>query len=196
MLSLLIRSVLMVMSLIGFAPETFAADTYLADAELVVEAVKSEKLIQISATFTLPLTQCESYRFLTDYSIQKDLPGFIYSNPTRLSPTKVKIDREVEERVLFIPIHLSSTIEVTEVPYIGTDFVQIHGSAKSYKGSWRIEQGSNRTLFTYKGITDPGSMMPRFLIEHYIKKNLRSNFEALIDASQKRMGVAVEACVR
>ena len=194
MLSHLVRLAFTVIALLGMAPEIFAADSYLADAELIVEAIKSEKLIQISATFSLPLSQCESYRFLTDYSIQKDLHGFIYSNATRLSPNKVKVDREVEERILFIPIRLSSTIEVTEIPYVGTDFVQTHGSAKFYKGGWRIEPGSSKTTFTYHGITDPGSMMPRFLVEHYIKKNLRSNFEALINASRSRKGLAIESC--
>ena len=165
-----------------------------AENFVTVTTVRQDQYILISASFELPLSQCDAYRYLTDNSNQHALSGVVYSNTKRISINKVQIDRRVEEEVLFIPIHLDSLIEVTELPFKGTDFVQISGSAKSYKGSWRLEPKGDNTLFVFSGITDPGTMMPGFLVEHYINKNLRRNFEEIAKLGLNRKDSIVEAC--
>ena len=159
-----------------------------------VTTIRQDQHILINASFKLPLTQCEAYRYLTDNSSQLAIPGVIYANAKRTSTNKVQIDRRVEEYVLFIPVQLNSLIEVTELPFKGTDFVQLSGSARSYKGSWRLEPKGDNTLFVFTGVTDPGTMMPGFLVEHYINKNLRTNFEEVAKLGLARRGHIVEAC--
>ena len=165
-----------------------------SDDRVYVDTIKRDDHIVISAHFTLPLSQCEAYRYLTDNSSQNALPGIVYAKTKRISANKVQIDRRVKEHVLFIPIHLDSVIEVTELPFIGTDFVQVSGSAKSYKGSWRLETTDSGTKFVFNGITDPGTMMPGFLVEHYMNKNLRLNFEEVARVGATRKGFIVDEC--
>lgn len=162
--------------------------------EVFVSTTKQDNNVLISANFTLPLSQCEAYRYLTDNSSQTALPGIVYAKVRRIAANKLQIDRRVKEHVLFIPIHLDSLIEVTELPFIGTDFIQISGSAKSYKGSWRLEPSDFGTKFVFSGITDPGTMMPGFLVEHYMNKNLRINFEEIAKAGAARKGFVVDEC--
>lgn len=169
--------------------------TLLADDSLVtLNTAKEENSIAIAASFTLPLSQCEAYRYLTDNSSQNALPGIVYAKTKRIAANKVQVDRRVKEYLLFVPVHLDSLIEITELPYTGTDFVQIYGSAKSYKGSWRLEPTDTGTKFIFQGTTDPGTMMPGFLVEHYMKKNLRANFEEVAKIGASRKGFTVEEC--
>lgn len=161
---------------------------------VIVNTTRKEHHVIISASFTLPLSNCEAYRYLTDNSSQNALPGIVYVKSKRIAPNKVQIDRRILEHVLFVPVHLDSVIEVTELPYTGTDFVQISGSAQSYRGSWRLEAVSDGTRFVFKGITDPGSMMPGFLVEHYMSKNLRKSFEEVARVGATRKGFAVDEC--
>lgn len=165
-----------------------------SDDRVTVNTAKQDNHVLISAHFTLPLTQCEAYRYLIDNSSQTALPGIVYAKATRTAPNRVQIDRRVKEHVLFIPIHLDSLIEVTELPFTGTDFVQISGSAKSYKGSWRLEPSDLGTKFVFSGTTDPGTMMPGFLVEHYMNKNLRANFEEIARVGATRKGLAIDDC--
>jgi hypothetical protein len=172
----------------------FCSSLLAANEPVFVSTTNQDNLIAISAHFTLPLTQCEAYRYLTDNTSQTALPGIVYAKATRLASNKVQIDRRVKEYVLFIPIHLDSLIEVTELPFNGTDFVQISGSAKSYKGSWRLVPNESGTKFVFSGTTDPGTMMPGFLVEHYINKNLRANFEEIARVGITRKGLAIDEC--
>lgn len=168
--------------------------SFSADDQVQVNSVKHDQNIVITASFTLPLSQCEAYRFLIDHTIQNAIPGIVHANTKRIAPNKVQIERRVEEHVLYIPIHLDSLVEITELPYKGTDFVQITGSAKSYKGTWRLEPKEDGTHFQFNGITDPGTMMPGFLVQHYMNKNLRTSFNELAKIGVSRKGISVEEC--
>lgn len=173
---------------------TLSCEGIAADDLVTLTTSRQDQHILINASFTLPLSQCEAYRYLIDNSSQNAIAGIVHANVKRLSSNKVLIDRRVEEQVLFIPIYLDSVIEVTELPFRGTDFIQISGSAKSYKGKWRLEAKDDGTQFVFTGTTDPGSMMPGFLVEHYLNKNLRKNFEEVAKLGLSRRGTNVEAC--
>ncbi|MGV0999751.1 MAG: SRPBCC family protein [Fluviibacter sp.] len=141
------------------------------------------------------MSQCQAYRLLTDYDSVEDIPGFVYSNTERISANKVQVERMVEEKILFFPIDVRSTNEFTELPYTGTDFKQIQGKAKTYQGNWRIKsEGSKSTRFHYQAYIQPGSYIPSFLIQHFISKKLRRNFEALINVGLERQNSAFVPC--
>jgi hypothetical protein len=75
---------------------------------------------------------------------------------------------------------------VTELPNQGTDFVQISGEAKSYKGSWRLEPEGAGTVFKYRAESEPDSVFPKAVIEYFIKNRLNSSFEAMAKAGAQR----------
>ena len=77
-------------------------------------------------------------------------------------------------------------LEVTELPNQGTDFVQISGEAKSYKGSWRLEPEGSGTVFNYRTESEPDSLFPKAVIEYFIKNRLNSSFEAIAKAGAQR----------
>jgi len=47
------------------------------------------------------------------------------------------------------------------------------GSLRENKGEWKVEPfGDNRTLLTYRVVTDPGGFAPKFLVDNFTKKTL------------------------
>lgn len=49
----------------------------------------------------------------------------------------------------------------------------IIGSLRENRGEWKVEPfGDNRTLLTYRVVTDPGGFAPKFLVENFTTKTL------------------------
>lgn len=47
------------------------------------------------------------------------------------------------------------------------------GNLREYRGEWRVEPfGENRTRLTYRVVTDPGGLAPKFLVEEFSTKTL------------------------
>lgn len=88
---------------------------------------------------------------------------------------------------MFFPIKMRSVIEFTEYPGKGTDFVQISGEAKSYKGSWRLEEdGNGGTVYRYRTVAEPDSALPMAVIQYFIKNRLSSSFAAMAQVGAAR----------
>jgi hypothetical protein len=161
----------------------------LADAQnykIKVDVVQQGSVFHTQASFQLPLSLCQSYRYLTDYDAAKSIPGVVESSTTRLEANKARVERLLQERILFFPIKMRMVLEITEQPNKGTDFVQISGEAKSYKGSWRLEEEGNGTTFKYRAESEPDSVFPKAVIEYFIKNRLNSSFEAMAKAGAER----------
>ncbi len=137
--------------------------------------------------FYLPLSLCQSYRYLTDYDAATNIPGVVASTTTRLDARKTRVERLLQERILFFSIKMRMVLEFTELPNVGTDFVQISGEAKSYKGAWRLESEGGGTLFKYRTESEPDSVFPQAVIEYFIKNRLSSSFEAMAKAGAERL---------
>ncbi|WP_170108500.1 SRPBCC family protein [Limnohabitans curvus] len=160
-----------------------AADDY----KIKVDVTQQGNVFLTQASFYLPLSGCQSYRYLTDYDAATNIPGVVASTTTRLEARKARVERLLQERILFFPIKMRMVLEVTELPNIGTDFVQISGEAKSYKGAWRLEQDGNGTRFKYRTESEPDSILPIAVIEYFIKNRLNSSFEAMAKAGAERL---------
>ena len=78
-------------------------------------------------------------------------------------------------------------LEITELPNQGTDFVQISGEAKSYKGAWRLESESGGTVFRYRTESEPDSVWPKAMVEYFIKNRLNSSFAAIAKTGAERV---------
>jgi Polyketide cyclase / dehydrase and lipid transport len=160
-----------------------AADDY----KVKVQVTQQGRMFHTQASFQVPLTLCQSYRYLTDYDAATNIPGIVSSATTRLDGHKVRVERLLQERILFFPIKMRMVLDVTELPNQGTDFVQISGEAKSYKGSWRLEPDSAGTVFKYRTESEPNSFLPAAVIEYFIKNRLNSSFEAMAKAGAQRV---------
>ena len=156
------------------------------DYNIKVDVVQQGDVFQTQASFYLPLTLCQSYRYLTDYDAATRIPGVVASTTTRLDNRKVRVERQLRERILFFPINMRMVLETSELPNQGTDFVQISGEAKSYKGSWRLESDANGTWFRYRAESEPDSVFPKAVIEYFIKNRLNGSFEAMAKAGVER----------
>jgi len=167
------------------------SDTLSADdagmTALSISTTPTERGFDISGSFYVPLTPCQSYHLLTDYELEQELPGVTMIKHTRLSNHRVSLQRELEERILFLPVKISSVIEITERPYRGMDFVQVRGSAKSYAGQWRLQPLGQGTQFIYKAHTEPGTIFPDAVARQVVEESLRRNFAAMVDVAHRRI---------
>jgi len=170
---------------IAFAGVVCAADA--EDYKIKVDVTQQGPVFQTQASFYLPLSVCQSYRYLTDYDAATHIPGVVSSATTRIEARKARVERGLQERILFFPIKMRMVLEMTELPNQGTDFVQISGEAKFYKGSWRLESDGTGTVFRYRAESEPDSLMPKAVIEYFIKNRLNSSFEAMAKAGAERI---------
>ena len=157
------------------------------DSTLEVNTLSATEGFDITGSFVVPLTPCQSYHLLTDYDMERELPGVQSIKHSRVASHKIRLQRELEERVLFVPVQIQSVIEITEHPYRGMDFVQISGNARSYKGQWRLEPVEQGTLFKYKAHTNPGSIFPDSIARQVVVDSLRRNFSAMIEIAFRRL---------
>ena len=160
-----------------------AADDY----KVKVQVTQQGHVFHTQASFQVPLNLCQSYRYLTDYDAATNIPGIVSSVTTRLDGHKVRVERLLQERILFFPVKMRMVLEVTERPNQGTDFVQISGEAKTYKGAWRLEPDGAGTVFKYRTESEPDSFLPAAVIEYFIKNRLKSSFEAMSKTGAQRL---------
>jgi hypothetical protein len=156
------------------------------DYKIKVDVTQQGAVFHTHASFYVPLSACQAYRYITDYDAATQIPGVVASTTTRIDARKSRVERLLQERILFFPIKMRMVLEMTEQPSLGTDFVQISGEAKSYKGSWRLEAEGDGTVFKYRAESEPDSLLPKAVIEYFIKNRLNSSFEAMAKAGAER----------
>jgi hypothetical protein len=164
---------------LGFCSVCLAAGS---DYQITVDVVEQEGLYKTNASFALPLKLCQAYKYITDYDAAKNIPGVVSSTSTRMDTGKVRVERLLQERILFFPLRFHMVLEVTELHNKGTNFVQTAGEAKSYKGSWRLEEVTDTTVFRYLTESQPDSIWPKAVVQYFIKNRLASSFEAMAAA--------------
>jgi len=157
------------------------------DYKIKVDVVQQGSVFHTQASFYLPLNLCQSYRYITDYDAATNIPGVVASTTTRLDAHKARVERQLQERILFFPIKMRLVLEMNELPNQGTDFVQVSGEAKSYKGSWRLEPEGGGTVFRYRAESEPDSVLPKAVIEYFIKNRLNSSFAAIAKTGADRI---------
>jgi hypothetical protein len=161
---------------------------------LQVEVTRAGNLYTFIASFDIPLTQCAAYRYLTDYDAAKSLPGVIESLASRESANTVKVERTADERVMFFHIRLHSIMEYTEKPYNGVDFTQLSGDSKVFQGSWSIQPNPQGSTLRFRGLWEPDTLIPLFIIDHFAKNGLVDRFSAIAELAGKRKDVLSNQC--
>lgn len=162
--------------------------------DLRVNIYRIGERFQIKASYVIQISTCNAYSFLTDYEGAKNIPGIVESKIIARSGNKVKVERLMEERILFIPFEMRSVLEYTETTNQRLNFEQVSGDAKFYKGSWRIAAIGNSTVFKYEALFEPESIIPGSVIEYFIKNSIRERFEVMADKASERSKGPSLAC--
>lgn len=149
---------------------------------------------QIQASFNTSASMCESFAYISDYESAKNFPGITESKVIKRDGRKVVVERVVEESILFFPITLHSTIEYTELPNQGVNFIQTGGDSKSYEGTWRLKALENGTQFMYKSFVEPNSIIPNVVINFFIENSIQHRFDLMADRLEKTKDVLNLAC--
>ena len=172
-----------------------AAQTATPDLDLKVSVQKLGDAFQVSASFLIPATECQTYTMLTDYESAAKIPGIKKSVVISRDGNKVQVERDVKERILFFPINLHSVVEYEETPTNLLTFHQISGDVEYYRGTWKIkpEEGGARLLYQSEFALD--TLIPSFVAQYFIRNNIRSRFESMAaNFSRKKEALGQLAC--
>jgi len=162
--------------------------------ELKVEVSRVGNVYSLAAQFHSSLTKCAAYHYLTDYEAAKGLPGVIESNSVRQSFDTVMVDRVADEQVLFLRVRLRSRMEYKELPIEGISFTQLSGDSKRFEGSWHIDPHPQGSIFRFKGIWEPDTVIPLFVIDHFAKNGLVDRFGAIAQLAERNKGSLSNSC--
>ena len=161
---------------------------------LQVDVKRDGRLYNFSASFDTPLTKCAAYHYLIDYEAAKNLPGVVELLAHRQSANKVKVELAAEERILFFKIQIISVMEYTEKPFDSISFIQLAGKSKLFQGSWDIEPGQQGSTLRFNGLWEPGTRVPLFIIDLFIKSSLINKFSAIAQLAEKRKDMPSVSC--
>ena len=148
----------------------------------------------IQASYSVPMSICSAYTFITDYEGSKNIPGIVEAKVISRSGNKVRVFRVIEEQILFFPIEMKSTVEYTELPYKSLTFEQISGDTRSYKGTWKLLEEKDKTVFKYDAQIEPNSIVPSVIIEYFIKNSMRGRFESMAQKASQQHSIKTLAC--
>ena len=161
---------------------------------LQVEVTRSGSLYNFSASFDTSLSTCAAYHYLTDYDAARNLPGVLESLANRQSAHKVRVERTADEQVLFFHVRLHSVMEYTEKPFDSIAFTQLKGDSKAFEGSWMIEPNPQGSTLKFRGIWEPDTLIPLFIIDHFAKNGLIERFDAIAKLAEKRKNLLSGHC--
>ena len=161
---------------------------------LQVDVNRDGRLYTFNASFATSLSKCAAYHYLTDYEGAKNLPGVIDSTATRLSGSKVRVERSADESILFFSVRLQSVMEYTEKPFDTIAFTQLSGDSKIFQGNWQIEANSQGSTLRFKGLWEPDSLIPFFVIDHFARNGLIEKFSAIARLAESRKESLPNSC--
>ncbi|MGA8864913.1 MAG: hypothetical protein WBM09_10625 [Gallionella sp.] len=161
---------------------------------LHVDVTRKGGFYTLVARIDTSLTKCAAYHYLTDYEGAKDLPGMVKSDSYRESANMVKVDRIAEEHILFFNVRLHSVVEYTEKPFERVAFKQLSGDSKVFQGSWDIVPNQQGSTLRFRGLWEPDSLVPFFIIDHFAKNGLMDKFNAIAQLAEKRKDMLSNGC--
>jgi hypothetical protein len=147
--------------------------------EVVVSVHKVGDSFELKASYVAPMDICNAFAFITDYEDAKNIVGIAESKIISRTDNKVIVQRKAKEIIFLFPLEINTTIEYTELTTKGLNFEQIQGDNKTYKGTWRLEPEGSSTKFVYQSVVEPNSMVPKQVLEYFMKNIVKKRFEAM-----------------
>jgi len=162
---------------------------------LQVEVKREHDLYYLAASFDTTLTKCAAYRYLTDYEATQNFPGVIASIVDRQSALKILVNSTIDEHILLFDVRLHLIMEYTEKPFDRIEFTQLKGDLKTFRGSWDIVPNKQGSTLRFKGFLEPDTLIPLFIIDHFIKNSLVDKLNAIALMAEKRKDMPLNSCV-
>ncbi len=147
--------------------------------DVSVDVRKAGDAFEVRVSYWVPMNLCNAFAFITDYEDAKNIKGIVESKIISRTENKVVVERKAKEIVLLFPLEINTTLEYTELPSRGLNFEQIQGDNKTYKGTWRLESEANATKFVYQSLIELNSMVPKNVLEYFMKNSIKKRFEAV-----------------
>jgi hypothetical protein len=147
--------------------------------DVIVDVHKVGDKFEVKASYLVPMDLCNAFAFITDYEDARNIKGIAESKIISRTDNKVIVERKAKETVLLFPLEINTTLEYTEMPNRGLNFEQIHGDNKTYKGTWRLEPQGSSTKFVYQSVIEVNSMVPKTVLEYFMKNTIKKRFEAM-----------------
>ena len=163
-------------------------------ADLHVSVHKSGDGFDIKASYLVPMNLCNAFAFITDYEDAKNIKGVVESKIISRAENKTVVERKAKETILLFPLEINTTIEYTELPNIGLNFEQLHGDNKTYKGTWRLEPHGSSTKFVYQSVIELNSMVPKNVLEYFMKNTIKKRFESMANRALLRSQTSSAKC--
>ncbi|MBU3629304.1 SRPBCC family protein [Polynucleobacter sp. AP-Reno-20A-A9] len=181
------------LALAFFLSPSFAQDN--ADPfDVQVNVSRVDGQFHVQASYSVPMNICSAYTFITDYEGSKNIPGIVEAKIISRLGNKVRVYRVVEEQILFFSIEMKSTVEYTELPNKSLTFEQISGDTRSYKGTWKLLEEKDKTVFKYDSQIEPNSFIPLAIVEYFIKNSMRGRFESMAQRASQYKPIEAVAC--
>ena len=169
----------LVVFILGVLAFTCNATEHQPKADLVVSVHKVGDSFDVRASYSVPMNICNAFAFITDYEDARNIKGIAESKIISRTDNKVIVERKAKETVLLFPLEINTTIEYTEISNRGLNFEQIQGDNKTYKGTWRLEPQGSSTKFVYQSVIELNSMVPKTVLEYFMKNSIKKRFEAM-----------------
>ncbi|APB99927.1 SRPBCC family protein [Polynucleobacter asymbioticus] len=183
----------LVLTFFFFISQSFAQENS-NPFDVQVGVTPNDGRFHVQASYSVPMNICSAYTFITDYEGSKNIPGIVEAKVISRVGNKVRVYRVIEEQILFFPIEMKSTVEYTELPNRSLTFEQISGDTRSYKGTWKLVEEKEKTLFKYDAQIEPNSIIPSAIIEYFIKNSMRGRFESMAQRASEYKPIQTVAC--
>jgi ribosome-associated toxin RatA of RatAB toxin-antitoxin module len=164
------------------------------DSAITVEVSQANGGFEVRARYFAPLSQCQAYALLTDFSQQEPSEGVKSSKAIRLSENTVRVEQRIEDKIGFFSTQFDSVIDYTKNPMTGMDLRQVKGYFKEYRGSWRLTPNTAGTIFSYDAFILPNSAIPMFVIEYFMNARIQKRFEKMAQKAKSKSDYVPEQC--
>jgi len=164
------------------------------DSAITVEVSQANGGFEVRARYFAPLSQCQAYALLTDFSQQEPSEGVKSSKTIRLSENTIRVEQRIEDKIGFFSTQFDSVIDYTKCPMTGMDLRQVKGYFKEYRGSWRLTPNAVGTIFSYDAFILPDSAIPMFVIEYFMNARIQKRFEKMAQKAKSKSDYVPEQC--
>lgn len=149
---------------------------------------------EVKASYATPLSQCQAYALLTNFSDNEPSEAIRSSKVTRLSENTVRVEQRIEDTTLLFSTQFDSIIDYTEIPSKAMQFKQVKGYLKEYRGSWLLTPIEGGTLFAFTAFLQLDSIFPQFLIKQFLLARMESRFEKMAARAKARVDLIPDQC--
>ncbi len=165
------------------------------DSGLQLDVKRDGHRYTLTASLDTSPTKCEAYRYLTGYEAAKRLPGVVESIAYRESVNEIKADRTGDEHVPFFHVRLHSIMEYREKPFVGIEITQVQGDSKLFQGNWDIEPIRQGSKLRFKGLWEPDTLIPMFIIDHFARGDMVDRFTAIAELAETSEDILQFRCI-